>query len=76
MTTGEGTRPETPPKVTEGKILDEDIERLRRRIGIPTPALSENYNPVADRTSISHFAFGNGEDNPLFHDPDYARDTR
>jgi len=76
MTTGEGTGRETPPKVTEGKILDEDIERLRRRIGIPTPALSENYNPVADRTSISHFAFGNGEDNPLFHDPDYARDTR
>jgi acyl dehydratase len=76
MTTGEGTRPETPPKVTEGKILDEDIERLRRRIGIPTPGLSENYNPVADRTSISHFAFGNGEENPLFHDPDYARGSR
>lgn len=66
----------TEGKRDEGKILDDDVARLRERIGIPTPGLSDNYNPVADRTSMSHFAFGNGEDNPLWHDPDYAAGTR
>jgi len=74
--TGEAPGPDTPPEAVEGRILEEDVQRLRQRIGIPTPALSESYNPVADRTSISHYAFGNGEDNPLFHDPDYGRASR
>src|SRR5829696_7223714 len=60
----------------EGTILEEDVERLRRRVGIATPALSEPYNAVADQTSMSHFAFGNGEDNPLWHDPSYGASTR
>jgi acyl dehydratase len=60
----------------EGVITDEDIGRLRSRIGIPVPPRSANYNPVADATSIAHYAFGNGEDNPLYADLEYGRSTR
>jgi acyl dehydratase len=64
------------PDSDKGRITDEDVARLRARIGIPVPPKSANYNPVADRTSIEHFAFGNGEDNPLFREPEYGRSTR
>jgi acyl dehydratase len=65
-----------PVDEPDHRILEADVQRLKERIGIPTPALSESYNPVADRTSIAHYAFGNGEDNPLWHDPRYGADTR
>jgi len=31
---------------------------------------------VASPDTISHFAFGIGDDNPLWHDPDYGKTTR
>nr|MDT0523669.1 acyl dehydratase [Streptomyces sp. DSM 41633] len=51
----------------EGRITDEDIERARAQIGIPVNQRDEawNKNPSAD--TITQFAFGCGDDNPLFH---------
>lgn len=60
----------------EGRITDEDIERARAQIGIPVNKSGELWNHVPSQDGISHFAFGCGDDNPLFHDPAYGATTR
>lgn len=71
------SRAESPAtKHDSARITDDDIERARSQIGIPTPARHAAYNPIPDASSISHFAFGCGDDNPLWHDPEYAAGTR
>lgn len=59
-----------------GKITQEDIDRARAQIGIPQYERNAVFNTVAACDTISHFAFGIGDDNPLWHDPDYGRTTR
>lgn len=61
---------------TSGKITDEDIERAKAQIGIPVKQRDIPWNKLPQADSISHFAFGCGDDNPLFHDPEYGRTTR
>jgi acyl dehydratase len=61
---------------TEGKITPDDIERARAQIGVPKFGYDQPFNRAADSNSMAHFAFGCGDDNPLYHDPDYARLTR
>lgn len=61
---------------TAGRITDADVARARAQIGIPAHQRDKPWNRVPDASSISHWAFGIGDDNPLFHDPDYARHTR
>ncbi|MEO9329008.1 FAS1-like dehydratase domain-containing protein [Gordonia aurantiaca] len=61
---------------TTGRITDEDIERAKAQIGIPVRQRDIPWNKVPQSDSISHFAFGCGDDNPLFHDPEYGRNTR
>jgi acyl dehydratase len=63
-------------KGIEAKITPDDIERARRQIGIPQHERNPVFNRVASMDTISHFAFGVGDDNPLWHDPDYGRTTR
>ena len=58
-----------------GTLTDESFERSRRRIGIPLrlrPAHITEVNADATR----HFAYGYGDDNPLYCDPEYAKNTR
>lgn len=58
-----------------GILTDESFERSRARIGIPLriqPAHITEVNADATR----HFAYGYGDDNPLYCDPEYAKDTR
>jgi acyl dehydratase len=51
------------------------MERSRRRIGVPQRLLAPHVCQVhAD--SARHFAFGYGDDNPLYCDPEYAEKTR
>lgn len=61
---------------TYGVLTDEGIERLRRKIGIqynkPTPP--HNHEVTWDGTR--HFAYGYGDDNPLWCDRRYGEDTR
>lgn len=64
-----------PDRVDYGILTDEAIERSRKRIGIPQRRhLPHNLEVTADGTR--HFAFGYGDDNPLWCDPDYGVTTR
>jgi len=61
---------------TYGTLTDEGIEKLRKKIGIqvnkPTPP--RNYEVTWDGTR--HFAYGYGDDNPLWCDKHYGDNTR
>jgi acyl dehydratase len=63
-------------KDSSGKITAEDIARARAQIGIPQYERNAVFNRLASPDTISHFAFGIGDDNPLWHDPDYGKTTR
>ncbi len=55
--------------------LDEDaLAQARALIGMPIRI--ELWNHEASRDSIRHYAWGIGDDNPLYCDPDYAAGTR
>jgi len=58
-----------------GVLSDGSFERSRRRIGIPLRINPAHITEVtADATR--HFAYGYGDDNPLYCDPEYAENTR
>jgi acyl dehydratase len=61
---------------TYGILTEEGIARLRRRVGVqynkPTPP--HNYEVTWDGTR--HFAYGYGDENPLWGDRDYGKSTR
>ncbi len=74
MTTTEKSDADTA--AVEGRITDEDIARAKAQIGIPVNQRDEAWNKLPQADAISHFAFGCGDDNPLFHDPEYGAKTR
>lgn len=49
----------------QGRIMSADIDRARAQIGIPQYERNPVFNRVATSDTISHFAFGIGDDNPL-----------
>jgi hypothetical protein len=65
---------EADPKV--GAITDEDINRARKQIGVPKFAYNKPYNEFASTDSMRHFAFGCGDDNPLYNSREYGKTTR
>ncbi|MDP3135524.1 MAG: MaoC family dehydratase N-terminal domain-containing protein [Burkholderiaceae bacterium] len=64
------------PDDTYGILTDAGIERLKQRIGVQykKPEPPHNYEVTWDGSR--HFAFGYGDDNPLWCDPEYAKKTR
>ncbi|GAA3526967.1 MaoC family dehydratase N-terminal domain-containing protein [Amycolatopsis ultiminotia] len=76
MTSTERTGNEQQRAETFGLLTDEAIERSRRRLGIPKPQHSSPHNYEVTWDGVRHFAFGYGDDNPLYCDPDYALGTR
>ena len=66
----------------QGRITDESLDLMRRRIGYPNPTvrngwLTDPLNIEATEEAFRRYAiFTNGDDNPLFLDPDYAAKTR
>jgi acyl dehydratase len=60
---------------TYGQISDEKIERERQKIGLWRKVLPP-HNYEVTRDGVRHFAFGAGDDNPLWCDPVYAAKTR
>lgn len=65
------------PRDIDAKITDEDIERARLQIGIPQRRFVPTFNVHASSDAMRHFAFGLvGDDNPLWHDEDYAKASR
>jgi acyl dehydratase len=89
LATGEDapTEPEIPaadaagdrqPETTAsfGKLTDEAFARARRRLGVPQPLIRKSHNHEVSRDNTRHFTYGYGDDNPLFCDPDYGKNTR
>jgi acyl dehydratase len=60
----------------EGRITDEDIERAKSQISVAVNKKEVPWNTVISTDAIAHFAFGIGDDNPLFRDPEYGPNTR
>lgn len=68
---------DTPPKEAAFGVLTEAaLERSRQRLGIPQPLHNPPHNFQVTWDGSRHFAFGYGDDNPLYCDPDYAAATR
>ncbi|MGE5566092.1 MAG: MaoC family dehydratase N-terminal domain-containing protein [Parcubacteria group bacterium] len=63
-------------KSTYGILTEEGIAKLRQRVGIQynKPTAPHNYEVTWDGTR--HFAFGYGDENPLWCDPEYGKSTR
>jgi acyl dehydratase len=64
-----------------GKITDEDIEKMRARIGSTNPTLRKGWltsphNAIASADSIRRWAIAIGDDNPLYLDPRHADASR
>ncbi|MFI7667591.1 MaoC family dehydratase N-terminal domain-containing protein [Nocardia sp. NPDC049526] len=70
------TSTEDKPAEQFGVLTDQAIERSRRRLGIPNPQRNPPHNFQVTWDGVRHFAFGYGDDNPLYCDPDYAAQTR
>jgi acyl dehydratase len=65
----------------QGRITDESLDLMRQRIGYPNPTVRTGYldtphNVIASQEAFRRFAIYNGDDNPLFVDPDYPAATR
>ena len=58
------------------KITEEGLEALRRRIGVKIENTAEPWCYEATRDNIRHYAHGIGDDNPLWCDPTYAKQTQ
>lgn len=67
---------EEKPAERFGMLTDEAIERSSRRLGIPNPQRNPPHNYEVTWDGARHFAFGYGDDNPLYCDPEYAAKTR
>lgn len=65
----------------QGRITDESVELMRRRIGWSNPTVRTGsvtlpWNTECTADGIRHFAEGYGDDNPLFVDRNYGKSTR
>ncbi|MBW8764560.1 MAG: MaoC family dehydratase N-terminal domain-containing protein, partial [Microbacterium sp.] len=63
-------------KATDYELTDTDIERARLLIGVDTATKHMEHITTASFDSIRNFAWGLGDDNPLFCDEDYGTTTR
>jgi acyl dehydratase len=61
---------------TFGVLTDAAIERSRRRLGVPLRQPNPPHNYEVTRDGTRHFAYGYGDDNPLYCDAGYAAGTR
>ncbi len=67
--------------IERGKITDESIEQMRRRIGWPNPTIRSGittlpWNTTATADGIRHYVEGYGDANPLFIDVAHADRSR
>ncbi len=59
-----------------GKLTEETLERSRKRVGVPLPLPNPPHNYEVTWDGVRHFAYGYGDNNPLFCDPQYASQTQ
>jgi acyl dehydratase len=62
-------------------LTDESIDLMRQRIGFPNPTVrtgftDEPWNTIATADAMRRFSYCIGDDNPLYCDPEYAKNTR
>jgi acyl dehydratase len=62
-------------KAVHARITDEMVERLRQRVGRRSRPHHNLWNTQATKDAIKHFAWGIGDDNPLWVDEAYAART-
>ncbi|MDP6832856.1 MAG: MaoC family dehydratase N-terminal domain-containing protein [Alphaproteobacteria bacterium] len=58
--------------MTWGKITDETLAAAAELIGVPLRRDRMQWIETATRDAIRHFAWGIGDNNPLWFDPEYA----
>ncbi len=61
--------------MAEGTITDEGIARLRARIGIPEPHPVPPHYLRPGLDAFRHVSVSDGDDNPLWCDPEYGTRT-
>src|SRR5262245_36166840 len=65
------------PRADVGRMTPESIAKFREKIGLDWPYTRwTTWNEAATRDGIRHYAYGFGDDNPLWCDPAYAATTR
>ena len=70
------TESDTAQAEQYGVLTDEAIARSRLRLGVPQQQLNPPHNYEVTADGARHFAYGYGDDNPLYCDPEYAAGTR
>lgn len=63
-------------EATSHPLTDEDIERARLLLGVEVPNRQREHISVATPDAIRNWAYGYGDDNPLFVDEAYGQTTR
>jgi acyl dehydratase len=69
---------DNPPTIAAsgfGRLTDEALARSRQRLGVPQPLQRSPHNLEVSRDGSRHFAYGYGDDNPLYCDPEYAKNS-
>jgi acyl dehydratase len=64
------------PAAGYGVLTDEGIAKLRQRVGIQYNKPTPPHNQEVTWDGTRHFAYGYGDDNPLWCDRDYGKGTR
>jgi len=60
-----------------GRLNTAGIEKFREKVGLDWPYTRwTTWNEEATLDGIRHYAYGFGDDNPLWVDPEYAAGTR
>src|SRR5258706_3053194 len=69
---------EAPASVAgHGRLTSAGIEKFREKVGLDWPYNRwTTWNEEATRDGVRHYAYGFGDDNPLWVDPDYAATSR
>jgi acyl dehydratase len=58
------------------ELTDEDIERAQLLLGVFAPSKAREHISVATPDAIRNWAYGTGDDNPLYIDEEYGPTTR
>ncbi|HVS43310.1 MAG TPA: MaoC family dehydratase N-terminal domain-containing protein [Candidatus Dormibacteraeota bacterium] len=80
MSTTEGLAATTEVRDDEvvfGRLTRASVERFREKVGLDWPYTRwTTWNEEATRDGVRHYAYGFGDDNPLWCDPAHAARTR
>ena len=77
MTTARADGEARAPATEFGKLTSAGIEKFREKVGLDWPYNRwTTWNEQATRDGIRHYAYGFGDDNPLWVDPEHAAASR